>query len=120
MGTTMTNRTKTCQGLNLAVNETCFEGGSSVGTCASGLICLEGKCKATGTCADPVFPNSLCYSGDVNRKVADCCSGSYCIQQAGNTDSFCMSFSIGDGDHDHSHHRGLCHQWITMLDGTWL
>ena len=85
-----------------------------MGTCASGLICLDGVCKEPGTCADPVFPNSLCYSGDVSvsisvpaalsssqnlfqRKVADCCTGSYCVQPTPSSDSFCMSFTIGEG-----------------------
>merc|ERR1712183_496248 len=54
--TTMTNRTKTCQGMNLAVNETCFEGGSSVGTCASGLICLEGNVRRPEPVLTPSSP----------------------------------------------------------------
>jgi len=118
---TMTTRTKTCQGLNLAANETCFEGGVSVGTCASGLICLDGICKETSTCADPVFPNSLCYSGDVNRKVADCCDGSYCVQPTTSTDSFCMSFTIAEGlqcgDTEAREYRGFCNTGLNCNNG---
>merc|ERR1711874_201593 len=107
----VTSRTKTCQGVSLPANETCFEGGASVGSCASGLICLDGVCKeASTTCADPVL--GLCYSADVSRKVADCCSGSYCVQPETSSDSFCMSFSIAEGlqcgDTQAREFRGFC------------
>jgi len=118
---TLTSRTKACQGVNLAANQTCFEGGVSVGTCASGLICLDGVCKEPGTCADPVFPNSLCYSGDVSRKVADCCTGSYCVQPTSSTDSFCMSFTLTEGqqcgDTQAREYRGFCNTGLNCING---
>jgi len=118
---TLTSRTKTCSGSNLAVNETCFDSGSSVGTCASGLVCLDGKCKETGTCADPVFPNSFCYSGEVNRQVATCCDGSYCVQPSSSSDSFCMRFDIGQGfqcgDTEARGYRGYCNTGLYCVNG---
>merc|ERR1711988_820654 len=36
-------------------------------------------------------------SADVNRDVASCCTGSYCMQPSDNADSFCMSFTIAEG-----------------------
>merc|ERR1712115_533385 len=120
---TGSTRSKTCQGLNLAANQTCFEGGSSVGTCASGLVCLDGVCKeSSSTCADPVFPNSLCYSADASRKVADCCTGSYCVQPTdGNADSFCMSFTIAEGQQcgetQAREYRGYCNTGLNCNDG---
>jgi len=120
--TSVTSRTSTCQGTELALNQACYEGGVNVGTCASGLLCLDGVCKeASTTCADPVFPNSLCYSADVNRKVADCCSGSYCVQPTSSSDSFCMSFNIGDGlpcgDTQDGEYRGFCDTGLNCISG---
>merc|ERR1711997_89726 len=118
---TLTSRTKTCQGLSLSANETCFAGGASVGTCATGLICLDGKCKEIGTCADPVFPGSLCYSGDVNRYVATCCSGSHCGQPPSKTDGFCMRFDLAEGaqcgDTEAREFRGYCNTGLNCING---
>merc|ERR1712241_1122391 len=120
---TGSTRSKTCQGLNLAANQTCFEGGSSVGTRASGLVCLDGVCKeSSSTCADPVFPNSLCYSADASRKVADCCTGSWCVQPTdGNADSFCMSFTLAEneqcGETQAREYRGYCNTGLNCNNG---
>jgi len=116
----VTSRTKTCQGLSLPANETCFQGGASVGSCASGLICLDGVCKESSTtCADPVL--GLCYSADVGRKVADCCTGSYCVQPETSSDSFCMSFTIKEGlqcgDTQAREFRGFCDTGLNCING---
>ena len=96
-----------------------------MGTCASGLICLDGVCKtASADCADPVYPDGLCYSADVGvrqrvewnirtshielpglqsgarfifqRTVATCCGATYCMKPTDNADSFCMDFAIAE------------------------
>merc|ERR1711874_354618 len=115
-------RSKTCQGLSLTLNQTCFEGGSSVGTCASGLVCLDGICQSSTTCALPVYPGSLCYSADASRTIAECCTGSWCVQPTdGNADSFCMNFSLAEGEQcgetQAREYRGYCNTGLHCNNG---
>jgi len=107
----LSSRTKLCAGADLAVNDTCFSGGVSVGACGSGMVCLGGVCTETGSCAQPVYPTSIC-KGENSLVVATCCSGSYCVQPASSTDSFCMRFDLAEGEQcgmtQSREYRGQC------------
>jgi len=118
----VTSRTSICTASELQAGEACYSNGVSVGTCASGLICLDGVCKTASTdCADPVYPDGLCYSADVGRTVATCCGATYCMKPTDNADSFCMDFAIAEnlpcGDTQAEGYRGYCASGLNCLNG---